>query len=133
MCLTLQELDSAKLEEMKKHAEAYGIGTFDSATRFIVKQYRKVVVPELSSPVTALSIQNAFEKASIEETDRASCVDSNVLRKVASITAESLGVKTTSSGVKDVRKESKISPKHLLANCKFDLKSFQKFEGSNIF
>ncbi|KAH9389254.1 hypothetical protein TYRP_008612 [Tyrophagus putrescentiae] len=72
-----------------------------------VTAYKKVVVPELSSPVTQLDIENAFElkgsptNSNINNGNYKSspssrqCPDGNVLRKVASLTAETFTLKTS--------------------------------------
>ena len=119
----------------------YDVSSTPSSMKFKVTQRKKVVVPELSSPVTGLNIENVFEKAIIDQNnDRVlsdSCPDGNVLRKVASLTAESFGIKTglvlniSATDINITKKELKIPCKNYLSSTKFDLKSFQKFEGLN--
>lgn len=106
------------------------------------QQYKKVVVPELTSPMKISFDDLAIDsKSLLNEIDSRSCPDGNVLRKVASITAGSLGIRpineytgsnlSTGSGLISTgqRKETKINFKSLLNGCKFDLKSLEKFEG----
>lgn len=129
------------------------------------QQYKKVVVPKLTSPMKIsfddLAIDLNADKSSpskllsslsinsksllLNEIDNQSCPDGNVLRKVASITAGSLGIRPTneffttnsSSGSENLntnnnniqKNDTKLNFKSLLNGSKFDLKSLEKFEG----
>ena len=97
-------------------------------TKFQTQIIHKVVVPELSSPVSSLNLEASFEKASNVD----NCPDGNVLRKVASLTAEQFNIKSSSGSNVNQQSsnETKLVCKHLLANCRFDLKSFVQFEGN---
>lgn len=123
---------------MKKRTESFSkLSTFDPSpstpiTHFYVQQYKKVVVPELTSPVTALDIEETFDRAQDVPDRSAYCPDGNVLRRVASITAESFGIKPTNFCTpfdSSSERKEKIVSKDLLTHSKFDLKSFEKFEG----
>ncbi|XP_075680113.1 formin protein cappuccino isoform X2 [Dermatophagoides pteronyssinus] len=138
------------------------INSNNSHSPLIAQPYRKVVVPEVKTPVISwenldringicsqkLSQNNHSNQQSCSTHDLAidrsiSCPDGNVLRKVASITAESLGIKTgnflnesdsiNNNNINNLFTGQRQEFKSLLADTKFDLKNVEKFEGSILY
>lgn len=130
----------------------------NSHSPLIAQPYKKVVVPEVTTPVISwedlgtiggnwtqilpqrpINNQNLQNQASSTHdlADRSiSCPDGNVLRKVASITAGSLGIRAINFSNEanfinnnENNKTERIEFRSLLAGTKFDLKQVEKFEG----
>ncbi|OTF71688.1 hypothetical protein BLA29_013189, partial [Euroglyphus maynei] len=121
----------------------------NSHSPLIAQPYKKVIVPEVTTPVISWenleticpqslsqkSMNNNHEihaSSTHDLADRSiSCPDGNVLRKVASITAESLGIRAINFSDETNNNSitiQKIEFKSLLSDTKFDLKHVEKFE-----
>ncbi|KPM07751.1 hypothetical protein QR98_0062510 [Sarcoptes scabiei] len=141
----LPELDGLSISVGKNNPAVFEkpSSTTLNTSPLTAEQYIKVIVPEVTSPIKLNSndlnpnvyAQNFIEN-SIDQSEQ--YTDCNVLRKVAELTAESLGVKanhfkhqTKNYNAKDhfvCRKNSIIEFQSMLKGLKFDLKNSAEFE-----